>query len=319
MKLFLGLDGGGSKTAAVLLDEEANIVGNGVGGPGNIATQSEQTLESSVRTAYDAACLNAGVDANEIELSGVCAGVAGYSVEPKRLQYEELLKAVFPESHLQVEPDYLIAHWGATHGSHGIVVIAGTGAVTFGKNELGASCRVDGLGFLLGDRGSGFNLGIRALKHTLDTLDKGEMDPLAKVVLEVTNSTKQSQILHWLYSDFQPAKVAALAPAIGAVAEIGDPDARSLISLMARQLRHSVRQVRHTLWMDRSVPIYTLGGLWNISHFFQSEFRDPQWRLIPPWGSGDDEMPGGRFAVEEPLDEPAVGAALLARSMDTDV
>lgn len=313
MKLFLGIDGGGTKTAALIMDAEGSTLGRGAGGPGNIAVQDDATLAHSIAQAVKEASQQAELNLETTEFAAVCAGVAGYSVEDRRAAFLEILRTQIKAAAYSVQPDYVIAYWGASQGDPGIVIIAGTGAVAFGRNAEGEAAKEDGLGYLLGDRGSGFNLGIRVLRHTLTQMQKGTSDLLSEAVLAHTGAQTQSHILQWLYGQFSTARVASLAPIVGKLAEEGDPAARAHIVEMARRLRHSVRQVRHKLWLPRDTPVYPIGGLWQLGAFFRSEFQEPQWR-----GEGEivmepEALSGGRFHLAEPKSDAAYGAALLAK------
>jgi N-acetylglucosamine kinase len=314
MGTYLGVDGGGTKTAATVLDAAGAALGNGTGGPGNIATNEDGVLRKSLRTAVRAALANAALP-ESTRFAGVCAGVAGYSA-PQRLEaFDALLRAETDAESYRVEPDYVVAYWGATHGEAGVVVIAGTGAVAYGRNAEGQDRKEDGLGFLLGDRGSGFNLGLRVLRYTLERMQAGDLDPLAEAVLQHTGAQSENEIIQWLYGEFSPPRVASLSPVVGALAEAGDEAARWQVAEMARRLRHSVRQVRHALWLPRDVPVYPLGGLWQLGGFFLSEFADPRWSGSGRFALPIETVPGGRFELAQPLSEPAFGAALLAARM----
>ena len=201
--------------------------------------------------------------------------MAGYSAEARRADFAVLFAEDVNAEARFVEPDFSIAYWGAAHGEPGIIVIAGTGAVAYGRNAEGETRREDGLGFLLGDRGSGFNLGLRVLQYTLEMWKAGDGDALTEAVLAHTGAASQEQIVQWLYGDFSPSRVAGLAPVVGQLAQAGEPAACWHVADMARRLRHSVRQVRHHLWLPRDTPIYPLGGLWNLGEFFREEFAEP--------------------------------------------
>jgi N-acetylglucosamine kinase-like BadF-type ATPase len=312
MRIYLGMDGGGTKTAALIVDENGVELGVGTGGPGNIANNEDSILRRSVRTAVQQA-LEAANLPDATEFAAVSAAVAGYSA-PQRLDaFDALIRAQLTASAYRVYPDYVAAYWGATHGEPGIVVIAGTGAVAYGRNAEGQDRKEDGLGFLLGDRGSGFNLGLRVLRYTLEQMQSGTVDRLATAVLEHTGAQSENEIIQWLYGEFSPPRVASLSPVVGELAETGDAAARWQVAEMARRLRHSVRQVRHALWLPRDVPVYPLGGLWQLGNFFRSEFADPQWSGEGRFALVTEAVPGGRFELAEPRSEPVVGAALLAR------
>ena len=314
--LYLGLDGGGTKTAALLMDGDGNILGRGEGGPGNIIHTPDNILKRSVMDSVKQACANASVESESCHFNRVCAAMAGYSDELRRDSFLGILHNTLNSKAIRVEPDYVAAFWGATHGSPGIVVVAGTGAIAYGRNDQGKSWREDGLGFLLGDRGSGFNLGLRTLRHTLEKMQEGKLDRLSEAVIEHTGAESQNHILQWLYSDFQPAKVATLAPVVGQLADSGDEAACYHLAVMARRLRHSVRQVRHNLWLSRESPVYTLGGLWKVSRFLVSEFTEPCWQPSSGLQIEPDPLPAGSFHIADPLSEPVYGAAFLALNQE---
>lgn len=312
MRLTLGLDGGGTKTEAVILDADGAELGRGYGGSGNVATNEDDALVHALRESVWSALHVAGLPRATV-FASACAGVAGYSLARRRAAFESLFRAEVPAETHRVEPDYVIAYWGATHGEPGILVIAGTGAVSYGRNAQGETCKIDGLGYLLGDRGSGFNLGLRVLRYTLEQQEAGREDRLTRAVTEFTGARSQSEIVQWLYSGFSPARVAGLSPLVGGLAEEGEPAAQWHVAEMARRLRQGVRQVRHRLWLPRKTPVYPLGGLWQLGSFFQQEFCEPKWR-----GAGaftmEPEMPSaGHFVIGTPISDAAYGAALLAR------
>lgn len=313
MRYFMGIDGGGSKTIASILDENGLERGRGSGGPCNLATCEEDTLRASLHNAAHEALHTAGLP-DSLCFTGICAGIAGYSAAPRLPLFDRILREQVPGEFYQVEPDYVIAYWGATEGDPGIVVIAGTGAVSYGRNAAGETRREDGLGYLLGDRGSGFNLGLRVLRHTLEQIQQGQKDTLSEAVMAHTGARTQNEIIYWLYGGFHPSRVAGLAPMVGALAESGDEAARAHVSEMARMLRHAVRQIRHALWLPREAPIYPLGGLWQMGEFFVSEFTDPQWHGTGGTGIALEPLPGGRFVLAQPKHDAAYGAAMLAKS-----
>src|SRR5262249_36456610 len=139
-----------------------------------------------------------------------------------------------------------------------------------------------------------------------------QSDPLTETVLQHIGAHTQNEVVHWLYGGFHPSRVAGLAPLVGALAESGDPTARTHVSEMARRLRHAVRQIRHALWLPRDTPVYPLGGLWQMGAFFLSEFTDPQWNGGNGSGPEPEALPGGRFVLATPRHDAAYGAAILA-------
>ncbi len=309
--LILGIDGGGTKTAAAVATMSGMILGHGEGGVGSLNSRTD-CLHLSLRSAVANACEMAGLDAAGTRFASTCIGIAGYSLEQQRIELFRALPSIIPSEFFRLEPDYRIAFQGATGGKPGIVVIAGTGAVTYGRDNLNRECREDGLGYLLGDRGSGFNLGLQALRYTLEMMKDGRSDAMTDAVLQQTGAKTQSQVLQWIYSDFQTARVAGLAPIIGNMADDGEPQSRSLVALMARRLRHSVREVKHRLFMAPDTEVYPLGGLWHISRFLSAEFEEPTWEFTVPWERENDGNRGRRFNLKASEGTAVQGAIALA-------
>lgn len=314
--LYLGVDGGGSKTTAVVMNEAGVELGRGHGGPGNIATMPDHLLRDSLTTAIHAANRATGL-ADGCSYDSVCAGMAGYSAQERRESFLALLREVTGTPTCLLQPDYSIAYWGATHGEPGVVIIAGTGAVAFGRNPDGDTDREDGLGYLLGDRGSGFDLGLRLLRHTVERLTEGKRDPLTEAVCARIEAGSPEQVIHWLYTGFVPARVAAIAPVVGPLSDAGEPSACYHVAETARRLRHSVERVRLRLEMG-SCAVYPLGGLWNLGEFFREEFRAPHWQPVGEIAMKWEYEEAQPFTVAPPRNDAAYGAALYAREQRRD-
>ena len=196
------------------------------------------------------------------------------------------------------------------------MIIAGTGAVAYGRNAEGVTHKEDGFGYLLGDRGSGFNLGLYALRYTLDSMQQDRSDALTVAVLAHTGARIQNEILQWLYGEFSPARVASLAPIVGELAEsgvpppvrwsprwpvvCGTPCGRSVMRSGCPAMRPSI------LWADcGSSALSSAQSLPNRRGPVDAEMP-----LEP------DTLPGGRFTLAEPKHDAAVGAALLAAAAE---
>ena len=123
MKLFLGVDGGQSGTAAIIGDETGRVLGTGEGGPCNHAAAGEgrAKLERAVTESVGAACAQAGLDAANVSFEAACFGMSG-GPDDKR----EILAGILRTAHLTVTNDAVIALAGATTTGQGIIAIAGT-------------------------------------------------------------------------------------------------------------------------------------------------------------------------------------------------
>src|SRR5689334_18641338 len=156
MKLFLGVDGGQSGTTAVIGDEHGSVLGTGEAGPCNHAGMAEgrAKLERAVAASVGEACREAGLDSSTVEFEAACFGMSG-GPEDK----EAILAAMLRTRRLVVTTDAVTALAGATANGQGIIVIAGTGSIAFGRGSDGRGVRAGGWGYIYGDEGGAFDIG----------------------------------------------------------------------------------------------------------------------------------------------------------------
>ena len=329
MDYYLGIDGGGTKTAALIVDGVGCERGRGLGGPCNIASHKDEALAHSVRDAVSTACLAAGLEPREARFRAVCAGVAGYSAPSRRAPFLQILRREVRAERYHLEGDFVIAYWGATEGEPGVILIAGTGAVAYGRNAEGKTHQEDGLGYLLGDKGSGFSVGKRALdfavKYLRGTLwvqagvterhPHPDATEYVEAILRHVGAQDLNEVVQWLYPDFQTARVAELAPIVGALADQSNALALLDIRAATRDLRNTVSRTLLHLSMPKDSSVYPLGGLWNISPFFRALFEEPHPVVfIDAERKPLDPQPDRRLNLVAPKHDAVFGAALLART-----
>ena len=261
---LLGLDCGGTGCRAVVLDSLGKPIGFGSGGPANLASTSEKVLKVSVKQAVDAAVTSAYPSNSPMQCGPlrVCAGCAGWSAADKRAKFQQFLQELTGCSIIDLRPDFETALFAACRNEPGILLSAGTGAVAIGRSNAGVVYRHDGLGYLLGDLGSGYQIGLGALKHAASNLQLGNPpDALTLAVLQGIGVADLPQLLGWLYPDFQTAKVAALAECVCALADANDEIALSIVSQAAADLIDTVDVVRQKLQLEANGPVYVNGSL----------------------------------------------------------
>lgn len=305
MNYDLGLDGGGTKTAAVVL-ADGEERGRGQGGSCNIATGTPDSLRESVRAAAASAREAAGMPP-EASFRAICAGVAGYTAKRQRAEFTRMLTALFPGSRVRVEPDFVIAYWGATEGEPGVIVSAGTGTAIYGRGATGETCRVDGRGFLLGDRGSGFDIGRTALKRVLRKVDADEaLGDFERRVLAVIGAEDADDLIEWVYRDFQPIRIASLARVVGEMAQETEGEAaetaQAILRAAALRLRTGVCRVFRRLALPPETSVHLLGGLWNSTSLLREQVQNGR-------RDGQNDIV---YRLTEPRHDAAYGAALLA-------
>ena len=183
--LVLGVDGGGSKTRAVVADGAGEVLGEGLAGPSNPLRVGVDEAAGAIRDAVDRACAEAGVRRAEIVAAEV--GLAGV----KRADIRERMRAAVAElgfKTVEVVTDADIALYGATEGKPGLVIIAGTGSVCCGINARGRRACAGGWGPVVGDEGSGSWIARRALQAVARATDgRGRRSSLVEAACDYFN------------------------------------------------------------------------------------------------------------------------------------
>src|SRR3954447_6558295 len=248
MKYFLGVDGGQSGTTAVIGDETGRILGTGEAGPCNHAAAAEgrAKLERAIRGSVSQACANAGLDLANVTFEAACFGLSGGPED----RLEILGSIVKSRRPLIVTIDAVVALSGATPTGQGIIVIAGTGSISFGRNAGGRTARAGGWGYVFGDEGGAFDIARQALRASL-RMEEGWGPPtyLREILLDATGSRDANDMLHRFYGPEWPrSRVATLAPLVDRAAASGDPVAARIMQNAAQELAMLVASVRGQLW-----------------------------------------------------------------------
>jgi N-acetylglucosamine kinase-like BadF-type ATPase len=298
MRLFLGVDGGQSGTTAVIGDETGRVLGAGSGGPCNHATAAEgrRKLERAVGDSVAAACAKAGLDARAVRFAAACFGMSG-GPEDK----QAILREILPADVVVVTDDAVIALAGATAGEPGIVTIAGTGSIAFGRNAAGDTARVGGWGYIFGDEGSGFDIARQALRAALRAEEGwGPLTALVRALLDATGSADVNRALHRFYTpDWPRSRVATLAPLVDEAAMAGDAVARDILHNAAQQLAVLTSSVRRQLWgPGEPARVAWVGGV------FRSRMLLDRFRTLVELEDGNQTGP--------PRYDPAAGALIEA-------
>ncbi len=292
MKLFLGVDGGQSGTTAMVGDESGCVVGVGRGGPCNHVGKSEGR-ERFLRAV--AGCLReAGFEGAQFEAA--CLGFSGGAAD-KEAYVRQLIKA----KHYVVTHDAFVALIGATAGEPGVVTIAGTGSIAFGRNREGKTARAGGWGYVFGDEGGGFDLVRQALHAALRHEEGwGPKTKLRDALMASAGATSANDLLHRFYTDEYPReRVAAFSKLVDRTARDGDAVAREILLAAAQQLATLATAVRAQIFDgNASRRISYLGGV------FRSEILLDRYRMLMQLDEGN--------RVAEPVFGPAAGALIEA-------
>jgi N-acetylglucosamine kinase-like BadF-type ATPase len=297
-RYFLGVDGGQSSTTAVIGDEDGRVVGVGRGGPSNHVGGPERRakLVAVMHACLLDACAKAGLDADRVHFTSACLGFSGGPADK-----ESILKDILSSDRTVVTDDALIALAGATAGEPGVVVIAGTGSIAFGRNSVGRTARAGGWGYLFGDEGGGFWIARQALRVALRWEEGwGLPSSLRARLLDSTGKRNINDLLHRCYTtEFPRPRVASLSILVNQAAEIGDPAAVEILDQAARELALLAVAVRGQLFEAGEATLVTYSGGVFGSRILAGRFRD--------WMASEVGV-----RVMAPVYGPAIGALVEA-------
>ena len=297
-RYFLGVDGGQSSTTAILGDERGRIAGMGRAGPCNHTGTAEGKAKfvDAIQTSVGAARQEAGLAEVELRIESACLGFSGGPADK-----EAILREILAAGQMTVTHDALIALSGAIAGEPGLIVIAGTGSMGFGRNASGKTARAGGWGYLFGDEGSGFYITRQALRAALRSEEGwGPETALRGALLEAAGASDVNQLLHRFYTpEFPRPRIAGLAKLVDQVAENGDATARNVLTEAAQQLATIASAVRGQLFEPGAeARVSYTGGV------FGSRILLERFRMLV------EMTDGNRFAA--PVYGPAAGALLEA-------
>lgn len=300
-RFYLGIDGGQSSTKALLADETGKVIGRGRGGPCNHVASSEGRAKflgavgDCLRQAYH----EAGLEVERVHFAAVCLGLSG-GAEDK----EAYTKEIIASDRYKFTHDAEIALLGGTAGQPGIIIIAGTGSIAFGRNSKMQTARAGGWGYIFGDEGGGFDLARQALRRALQSEEGwGRPTILHKVLLEVSGAASANALLHQFYNRFDRKQIATYAKLVSTAAEQGDQVALEVLNEAAARLTVYIRGVHEQLFQKQeAVQIVTVGGVFKSDILTEKLRQTVDATLACPLGM--------------PRLSPAAGAVLEALRMD---
>lgn len=281
-----GIDGGGTHTRLEIRDEENHFVRREEFGPFNLNVIGAEAFRELLREVF-AAC---GALA---DYSRICFGAAGSSNPGvEQIIGEELARAGFAGK-WRLCGDQEIALRGAMDGP-GVVVVAGTGAICFGKNPEGKTARSGGYGHLIDDGGSGYALGRDVLSTAVRAVDgRGNSWGILNGVYAQIGGCLPADIVSFVYDPkTKKADIAKFAPIALRQAELGDWEAWRILARGADELCELVKAVQQRLDM-RSCRIALLGGLLQEENPYRTAVAEKLTYLgtvVPPardalWGA----------------------------------
>jgi N-acetylglucosamine kinase-like BadF-type ATPase len=299
--IVLGVDGGGTKTQAIITDEEGQVLGEGLAGPSNPLRVGVSNAAAAVREAVDRACAAAGVRRTDIASAEV--GLAGVRRADLKERMADALHALGINS-IEVVTDADIALYGATSGKPGLVLIAGTGSICCGKNARRKHVCAGGWGPLAGDEGSGSWIARHALQAVAQASDgRGAQTSLEEAARQYFNVAKSEDLSLAIYApSMTNDRIAGFARHVIAAANEHDAVASGIVTEAGRELASLANTVIRRLRIERErFQVAYVGGVFSAGELV----LDPLRRAI--------KLGAPQAFLAPPQLSPAVAAATMAR------
>jgi N-acetylglucosamine kinase-like BadF-type ATPase len=294
----IGIDAGGTKTVCYLADGDGRLLGESRGGGANLQAVGELGLEKELHGVMARAIAD-----RPIVPSAICLGIAGVDRPADAAVVHALMRRIGFQARVAVTNDALVALVAGNGHGPGVVVVAGTGSIAYGRDAAGRAARAGGWGYVLGDEGSGYWMGRLALRAVLREADgRGPATSLTPRILAHFDVARPDALVHEIYaSPLKPSAIAALARHLQAARDEGDETARVILAQGARELVACAASVVRQLALDAQPFRFVLAG---------GIFRAVPW-LVECLSEGLPAL--AREAPVVLLDrEPAWGAVLLA-------
>jgi len=291
-KLFLGIDGGGSKTAFVVINQENEIVYQKKIGPTALDTVSDKVLKAN---------LELGVSDFQGEVDSIFAGIGGIASEKQKSKVESMLKQLKcnkKDTLVEANNDVYNALFGGLGGKDGIILIAGTGSVSFGKYNNSYS-RSGGYCYQEGDAGSSYYLGKRALQYLARVIDNRK--PASDFSRDISETIKCDN-----YEDLAEFFVNADRKQIAQIAKVvtrnqSSKFAEEIIRDGVGEVVSMVEAVYRTLKFEGKVPFAIIGSLGNADTLYKNLLLEKLNKVLP------------NLVYQDKESEAFCGAALKAK------
>jgi N-acetylglucosamine kinase-like BadF-type ATPase len=303
MNYLIGIDGGGTKTTCVITDKEGKLLHECSGGPSNILVFGTETVSENILQLIKECTDKFNLSFNDIAAVVVGTAGAGRKSDAEKLENDFRRYAAFQAAEFKtfhVESDARIALEGAFSGKPGSILISGTGSIMFGKDKKDNLIRVGGFGRIIGDEGSGYALGRKALTAASKEYDgRGEKTMITQLLNEKHDILSSDTLITEVYrNNFD---VALAATIVTEAASKGDKAALQIIDEETGELLQMIH-VMYKRIKENKMNISLIGSLITGDNLFAETFREKLSELK-------------NVNIMEPEHSPAMGAVLLAKRL----
>lgn len=266
MDYILGVDGGGTNTVAQIADSTGKLITENESGPTNYKSVGIENVKININNSILGAIRNLRIS-DKIIFKSACFGLAGYDTDEDENIYHKIIfnnkikKYLIPKKTI-ICNDTRIGLAAGSSSKNGIMIICGTGSNCYGINEKGEEANANGWDYILGDEGSGYEVGLKALRALMRAYDgRGEKTLLSETILEDLNIKDISELIRWAYSEsFSKEKIATVAETVCRTAEMGDKISIKILEEEAEEAVISVGAVANKLNLSNKEFDLVLGG-----------------------------------------------------------
>jgi N-acetylglucosamine kinase-like BadF-type ATPase len=302
MRFVVGVDGGGTKTAAAVVGDDLREAGTGVAGPSNYRSGGMEAASQAIHDAVEQALHAAQITLEQV--AALCMCLSGFDTELDLPVPQRAVTLLGFNGAAIFENDVVGAWAGVTGGDPGVVAIAGTGATALGMNARGSMWRVDGWDYILGDAGGGYRIGLDGIHAAMKMLD-GRLAPtplLAKMAAfyGVDDALGMRRLAD--SGALGKLHIADFSRHVADAAGEGDPVAQAILRQASADIADDIQAIVSQLQMrDDAFPLGAVGSVFKSEEYVLGPLR-ARLALIAP-----------RATFAAPRYPPEVGAAIVAQ------
>lgn len=280
MEYVLGVDGGGTKTTAVIASADGKVISESTSGASSFPSVGVKKASENLNAAVFEAAKKAGISGIRFKSSSF--GFAGLNIEDDHKIYKKIVGNRRLNKHLDQKKIFICndtrigLEAGSTAGNK-IIIIAGTGSNCFGVNNSGEQANCTGWDYILADEGSGYEVSIRALRAVMRAYDgRGEKTGLTKAILKELELKDEPGIVSWTYGKpFSKERMGKFARIVCACAEGGDKISKKILREEAEESVLSVTTVAEKLYLrDKEFDLVFVGSLFRCEKHFKDIVMD---------------------------------------------
>jgi len=274
---ILGVDGGATKTFVQITDISGKVISESKYSSSNFKSVGIESARENIGKAILKA-IESIKHSNKFTFKYACLGLAGNDSAMdddtyRKIIFDSDIKDYIDPARTLICNDTRVGLAAGSNSKNRIIIICGTGSSCFGINEEGKEAKANGWDYILGDEGSGYDIGLKALRACIRAYDgRGEKTLLSRIIIEDLKIKNIPDLVDWTYSStFFKNKIATLARTVCATAEKGDKISAKILEEAALEAVNSITVVAHKLnLVDKEFDLVFVGKVFKCEKYFKS-------------------------------------------------